>query len=186
LPAACTTPLTSKWPRVGAELLSLKKYSRLSPSARHVRRRVGHANLEVGDDPMLGVRHGSLPAHGLIFNSGHRLAAHPTIEVEDLRQELWLRRAYCEQAEQTAALIRSHHLDVDKGHELTSERDLITLLEAGLGVAFVPRTAPRPATLKHSAPRHPRPRLDLARISARLRAPRSTPRPTFVGENPDR
>jgi DNA-binding transcriptional LysR family regulator len=87
---------------------------------------------------------------GLIFNARHRLAAHPMIEVEDLRQERWLRRAYCEQAEQTAALIRGHHLDVDKGHELTSERDLITLLEAGLGVAFVPRTAPRPETLKHA------------------------------------
>ena len=54
---------------------------------------------------------------GLIFNAKHRLAAHPMIEIEDLRQERWLRRAYCEQAEQTAALIRGHHLDVDKGHE---------------------------------------------------------------------
>ena len=87
---------------------------------------------------------------GLIFNARHRLAAHTMIEIEDLRQERWLRRAYCEQAEQTAALIRGHHLDVDKGHELTSERDLITLLEAGLGVAFVPRTAPRPETLKQA------------------------------------
>ena len=43
---------------------------------------------------------------GLIFNAKHRLAAHPMIEIEDLRQERWLRRAYCEQAEQTAALIR--------------------------------------------------------------------------------
>jgi DNA-binding transcriptional LysR family regulator len=61
-----------------------------------------------------------------------------------------LRRAYCEQAEETAALIRGHNLDVDQGHELTSERDLITLLEADLGVAFVPRTAPRPETLKQA------------------------------------
>ena len=51
---------------------------------------------------------------GLIFNARHRLAAHPMIEIEDLRQERWLRRAYCEQAEQTAALIRGHHLDVDQ------------------------------------------------------------------------
>jgi DNA-binding transcriptional LysR family regulator len=29
---------------------------------------------------------------GLIFNARHRLASHPTIEVEDLRQERWLRR----------------------------------------------------------------------------------------------
>jgi DNA-binding transcriptional LysR family regulator len=87
---------------------------------------------------------------GLIFNAKHRLAAHSTIEVADLRQERWLRRAYCEQAIETAALIRGHNLDVDQGHELTSERDLITLLEADLGVAFVPRTAPRSKTLKQA------------------------------------
>jgi DNA-binding transcriptional LysR family regulator len=45
---------------------------------------------------------------GLIFNAGHSLAAHPMIEIEDLRQERWLRRAYCEQAEQAATLIRGH------------------------------------------------------------------------------
>ena len=58
-----------------------------------------------------------------------------------------MRRAYCEQAEQTASLIRSHDLDLDQGHELSSERDLITLLEADLGIAFVPRTVSRPGTL---------------------------------------
>lgn len=84
---------------------------------------------------------------GLIFNARHRLASQTKIEIEDLRQERWLRRAYCEQAEQTASLIRSHDLDLDQGHELSSERDLITLLEADLGIAFVPRTVSRPGTL---------------------------------------
>ena len=87
---------------------------------------------------------------GLIFNARHRLASHPTIEVEDLRQERWLRRAYCEQAEQVDALIRSHDLDLDQGHELTSERDLITLLEADWGVAFAPRSALRSDRLKQA------------------------------------
>src|SRR5262249_2599057 len=35
---------------------------------------------------------------GLIFNAGHRLASHSKVEADDLRQERWLRRAYCEQA----------------------------------------------------------------------------------------
>ena len=87
---------------------------------------------------------------GLIFNARHRLASHPTIVVEDLRQERWLRRAYCEQAEQVDALIRSHDLDLDQGHELTSERDLITLLEADWGVAFAPRSALRSDRLKQA------------------------------------
>jgi DNA-binding transcriptional LysR family regulator len=86
---------------------------------------------------------------GLIVNAKHRLASHSTIDVEDLREEQWLRRAYCEDAEMAASLIRSHNLDVDHGHEVTSERDLITLLESDLGVAFAPRSA-CPDTLKQA------------------------------------
>jgi DNA-binding transcriptional LysR family regulator len=87
---------------------------------------------------------------GLIFNARHRLASRPMIEVDDLRQERWLRRAYCEQAEQTATVIRGHNLDMDQGHELASERDLITLLEANLGIALAPRSMSRPDTLKQA------------------------------------
>src|SRR5215510_2923060 len=80
---------------------------------------------------------------GLILNARHPLASHSAVEVDDLRQERWLRRAYCEQADKAASLIRSHNLDVDRGHELTSERDLIAMLESGLGVAFAPRSVAR-------------------------------------------
>jgi DNA-binding transcriptional LysR family regulator len=78
---------------------------------------------------------------GLIVNAKHRLASRSAIDVEELRQEQWLRRAYCEDAETAASLIRRHNLDVDHGHEVSSERDLITLLESDLGVAFAPRSA---------------------------------------------
>ena len=85
------------------------------------------------------------------INAKHRLASRATIEIDDLRQERWLRRCYCEQAEQVDSLIRSHNLDPGYGHELTSERDLITLLEADWGVAFAPRSVSRAETLKHAA-----------------------------------
>ena len=88
---------------------------------------------------------------GLILNAKHRLASHSVIEVDDLRQERWLRRAYCEHFEKAMSLLRSHGLDVDQGYELNSERDLITLLESDFGVAFVPRSLPRPKTLKQAA-----------------------------------
>jgi DNA-binding transcriptional LysR family regulator len=87
---------------------------------------------------------------GLIVNARHRLASHASIEVDDLRQERWLRRPYCEHAEATASLIRGHRLDLEQGYELTSERDLIALLEADLGVTFAPRSISRLATLKHA------------------------------------
>ena len=60
---------------------------------------------------------------------------------------------------------------MDKGHELTSERDLITLLEAGLGVAFVPRTAPRPETLKHAPVNGVRRSVYLYGVAGRQRTP---------------
>ncbi len=88
---------------------------------------------------------------GLILNAKHRLASHSVIEVDDLRQERWLRRAYCEHFEKAMSLLRSHGLDVDQGYELNSDRDLITLLESDFGVAFAPRSIPRPKTLKQAA-----------------------------------
>ena len=38
-------------------------------------------------------------------------------------------------------LAREHGLDVDRSHEIASERDLIELLEADIGVALMPETA---------------------------------------------
>jgi DNA-binding transcriptional LysR family regulator len=86
----------------------------------------------------------------LILSVKHRLASRSTIEVDELRQERWLRRAYCEHFEKFTSLIRSHNLDVDQGHELSSERDLITLLESDFGIAFAPRSIPHPGTLKQA------------------------------------
>ena len=85
---------------------------------------------------------------GLILNAEHPLASRPAIGAEDLRQERWLRRVYCEHFEEATSLIRGLSLNIDQGYELTSERDLITLLEAGLGIAFVPQSVSRPVTLR--------------------------------------
>jgi DNA-binding transcriptional LysR family regulator len=87
---------------------------------------------------------------GLILSAKHRLASHPAVDVDELRQERWLRRAYCECFEQATSLIRGHNLDVDCGHELSSEQDLITLLESQFGVAFAPRSMARPETLRQT------------------------------------
>ena len=86
----------------------------------------------------------------LLVNAGHRLVSHESVNVDDLRQERFLRSAHCERAEKLASILRSHDLDVSNGHELTSERDLITLLEADFGVAFAPRSTSCPKTLKQA------------------------------------
>jgi len=46
--------------------------------------------------------------------------------------------------------LREHGVDVNHSHEISSERDLIELLEADIGVAVVPRTSPIPQTLKRA------------------------------------
>jgi DNA-binding transcriptional LysR family regulator len=83
----------------------------------------------------------------LIASAKHRLAGRASIDFADLRQERFLVRTYCEHAEQLAALLRSHDLHIDHCHEISSERDLMGLLEADLGVAIVPRSASCPETL---------------------------------------
>lgn len=83
----------------------------------------------------------------LIVSRANQLAGRPALAAADLRQERLLRRAYCELAEQLGELLRGQQLDANYGHAITSERDLVTLVEADLGVAFVPRSLARPETL---------------------------------------
>lgn len=85
---------------------------------------------------------------GLITSVDHRLASQPAVEIADLRQERWLRRRFCENAASTDSLARDHQLDLAHGHELGSEHDVITLVQADLGIALAPRSLARAASLK--------------------------------------
>jgi len=80
----------------------------------------------------------------------HRLANRPAIEINELRPEPLLLRNYCENAEKVVAILRSHDIDVTHSHEVSSERDLMTLIQANIGVAVVPNSASCPETLKRS------------------------------------
>jgi DNA-binding transcriptional LysR family regulator len=86
----------------------------------------------------------------LVINRNHPLAAHEKIDFGDLRTEQLLSRNYCEHAARVNSSLREHGLDVDRSHEIASERDLIELLEADIGVALVPDTASIPPTLKRA------------------------------------
>ena len=83
----------------------------------------------------------------LLVNAKHRLARLPAIALQELRQERLLLRTYCEHAEPTAALLRTHGLDVDHCYQITSESDLMSMLASDLGVAIVPRSTSSPDTL---------------------------------------
>src|SRR6266852_4578677 len=87
----------------------------------------------------------------LVVSRRHRLAERDSVELEDLRAEQLLSRNYCEHAERHGASLREHGLNVDRGHEVSSERDLIELVEADIGVAIIPDSSPVPQTLKRTA-----------------------------------
>jgi DNA-binding transcriptional LysR family regulator len=87
----------------------------------------------------------------LVTSAHHRLADRGTIELEDLRSEQLLARGYCEHAPRLTAVLREHGIDMDHCHEISSERDLIALLEADIGIAVLPDTSQIPQTLKRAA-----------------------------------
>lgn len=87
----------------------------------------------------------------LVVSKDHRLAGQATVEFDDLRPEQLLSRGYCEHSERISANLREHGIDVDHSHEISSERDLIELVEADIGVAMVPHTSPVPDGVKRTA-----------------------------------
>jgi DNA-binding transcriptional LysR family regulator len=83
----------------------------------------------------------------LLVNSAHPLARRDAVAVADLREERLLVRTYCEHAGALTGVLREAGIDASHGHEVASERDLVALLEANMGVAIVPRSAAGSAAL---------------------------------------
>jgi DNA-binding transcriptional LysR family regulator len=86
----------------------------------------------------------------LIVNGRHPFAGRRDISFEDLQSQQLLSRTYCEHAERLGASLRDRGIDVDHSHGISSERDLIELLEADIGVAVIPRSLSTPETLKRA------------------------------------
>lgn len=86
--------------------------------------------------------------YGLLVNARHRLGDRTHASIDDLRQERLLTRTYCEQCEQLAGQLRSLGLAGVHGHDVSSERDLISLLENDMGVAIAPRSTSVPDTVR--------------------------------------
>ncbi len=76
----------------------------------------------------------------LVAGADHLLARQDNLTFADLRNEPLAVLANCEHAQPLAELLRSRELDIEHAHEVNSHRDLIALIEPGLGIAFVPRS----------------------------------------------
>ena len=87
----------------------------------------------------------------MVFNRSHRLANHETIGLEDLKRERFLLRSHCEKGADLAELLRANGLNADNRHEVSSDQDLLALLDANIGIGFLPRTVTTPPSLVRAA-----------------------------------
>ncbi len=83
----------------------------------------------------------------LFVNAAHGFVSQASVALDDLRPERLMVRTYCETTPMLLDLLRARDFDVTRFHEVNTDVDLISLLEAGIGVALVPRSTQSPATL---------------------------------------
>jgi len=83
----------------------------------------------------------------LVFSRMHRLASQEHIELNDLKPERFLLRSHCEKGADLAEMLRTKGLNADHRHEVSSDQDLLALLEANIGIGFLPRTVNAPQSL---------------------------------------
>lgn len=83
----------------------------------------------------------------MVFSRSHRLANHEQISLDDLKPERFLLRSHCEKCIDLADMLRAKGLNADHRHEVSSDQDLLALLEANIGIGFLPRTVNAPGSL---------------------------------------
>lgn len=83
----------------------------------------------------------------IVLSRSHRLANHEHISLDDLRPERFLLRNHCEKCNDLAEMLRGLGLNADRRHEVSSDQDLLALLEANIGIGFLPRTVSAPTSL---------------------------------------
>ena len=83
----------------------------------------------------------------LLVNRQHPLAQLPQISIDELRGQKFLQRNYCEDAVHTRAVLRDHSINLECGHDVTTDEDLRVLVEADFGIALAPRSMYSPVDL---------------------------------------
>ncbi len=112
----------------------------------------------------------------LIVPPGHKLAGYNLVEFDQLANERLLVLAECETADEIARRLGGQGMTIGSAHQVATDHDLVTLVEAGLGVAIVPASALRSERLRSV----PLDGLDLTRtvavygVAGRRRSPVAT------------
>jgi len=87
----------------------------------------------------------------MVFSRGHRLAMQEKICLEDLKRERFLLRNHCEKNVEIAETLRLKGLNADNRHAVSSDQDLVALIETNAGIGFLPRTINAPPSLVRCA-----------------------------------
>jgi hypothetical protein len=78
----------------------------------------------------------------LAFNRGHMLARRNEVEMRHLSGERMLGFTSLEVAEDLSERLRAHGLGGGTTHQVETDHDLLVLVEANVGIGFVPASAP--------------------------------------------
>ncbi len=84
----------------------------------------------------------------LAVHEDHALAGRNAVEMGQLAKEQILVNPTCDTAQALGQLLDEHGIAGAAGHEIGSQHDLVTLLEANLGIGFVPQSAIRRTSLR--------------------------------------
>ena len=89
----------------------------------------------------------------LVLGAGHPLALRndPCVDLDLLRDQRFLVQVGSESADEQAVRLSASGLPLADAHEVENDRDMAALLEANLGVAVAPASAPRSPGLRRLA-----------------------------------
>lgn len=76
----------------------------------------------------------------LAVSVNHPLATEQVVKLAQIKGQRFLRRTYCEHADQIGTILKACAVDTGGHHEISSERDLMKLTETGAGIAILPKS----------------------------------------------
>jgi DNA-binding transcriptional LysR family regulator len=76
-----------------------------------------------------------------VLPARHPLAAKKILTIPDLAKERFLCRPYCEKLEELSAALKSGGVEIDAGHKAGTERDILELIGANIGVSIMPKSS---------------------------------------------
>jgi DNA-binding transcriptional LysR family regulator len=112
----------------------------------------------------------------LQVNADHPLARRNEVEAAQLAGEHFLSQTGCEMTEVVTSVLGEHGVSMTSTHEIETDNDLISLLEANAGIALVPASAPCSTRLRRLPVRELRIRrkVFIYAVAGRQRSPVTT------------